>query len=62
MAKLQFVLTTDIEVSLEDYPGAKTLVEAAEIQQKWVDDGSFSLYDIIGGNAPVHVKVTPVDE
>ena len=45
--KLKFLITTEIEIDLKDYPGAKTLKDAAKMQQEWLADGTTGIEDII---------------
>ena len=59
--KLKFVITVVIEVSLEEYPGAKTIEDVVKIQQKWVDDGTFSPEDILI-NSYDSIIVTAIEE
>lgn len=57
--RLRITVTAEIEVTdLADYD-AKTLEEASENQQRWLDDGEALIEEVLGDDCSVTVEAVP---
>ena len=62
MAKLKMTIVTEWEVDDLTHYDAKTIEEAAENQQAWIDSGDHMVEDVLGYCKDMTVKIEVVKD